>query len=172
MAQTIDDFATQRGAVDLDQAFVFGISPGPDGREVLSLMFPDGSTARVPAELYPGAQVGAPVPQTTAETLLAGMAASDDPLPGLPPMTPPLDQAEIAARVAALEAANPATATDPLQAEDKSFLDSLASGFQYLDLEKLGGAPRIPRSDLSVYRPRATGTGAQALKRLGIASLV
>jgi len=171
MAQTIDDFATQRGAVDLDQAFVLGLV-NREGREMLMLRLPDGAVEYVAAELYPGAQVGAPVPQTTAETLLAGMAASDDPLPGLPPMTPPMDQAEIAARVAALEAANPATATDPLQAEDKSFLDSLASGFQYLDLEKLGGAPRIPRSDLSVYRPRATGTGAQALKRLGIASLV
>jgi hypothetical protein len=171
MAQTIDDFATQRGAVDLDQAFVLGLV-NREGREMLMLRLPDGAVEYVAAELYPGAQVGAPVPQTTAETLLAGMAASDDPLPGLPPMTPPMDQAEIAARVAALEAANPATATDPLQAEDKSFLDSLASGFQYLDLEQLGGAPRIPRSDLSVYRPRATGTGAQALKRLGIASLV
>jgi hypothetical protein len=171
MAQTIDDFATQRGAVDLDQALVLGLV-NREGREMLMLRLPDGAVEYVAAELYPGAQVGAPVPQTTAETLLAGMAASDDPLPGLPPMTPPMDQAEIAARVAALEAANPATATDPLQAEDKSFLDSLASGFQYLDLEQLGGAPRIPRSDLSVYRPRATGTGAQALKRLGIASLV
>jgi hypothetical protein len=66
----------------------------------------------------------------------------------------------------------PVMRPDREQASNKSFLDSLASGFQYLDLEQLGGAPRIPRSDLSVYRPRATGTGAQALKRLGIASLV
>jgi hypothetical protein len=61
---------------------------------------------------------------------------------------------------------------DGEQASNKSFLDSLSSGFQYLDLEQLGRAPRIPRSELSVYRPRATGSGAQALKRLGIASLV
>jgi len=61
---------------------------------------------------------------------------------------------------------------DDEQASNKSFLDSLAGGFQYLDLEKLGRAPQVPRSDLRVYRPPATGTGAQALKRLGIASLV
>ena len=171
MAQTFQDFATQRAAVDLDQALVLG-RVDRDGREMLMLRFPDGNVEYVAAELYPGAQVGAPVPETTAETLLAGMSAMDEPLPGLPPTAPPMDQAEIMARVAALEAANPATATDPLQASNKSFLDSLSSGFQYLDLEKLGRAPQVPRSDLRVYRPPATGTGAQALKRLGIASLV
>jgi hypothetical protein len=58
------------------------------------------------------------------------------------------------------------------QAANKSFLDSLSRGLQYLDVEKLGRAPEFPSSDLRVYRPPATGTGAQALKRLGIASLV
>ena len=61
---------------------------------------------------------------------------------------------------------------DDLQASNKSSLDDTMDALAYLDMANLGGAPAKPR-DLGarIHRGRQ-GAGAQALKRLGLASLV
>jgi hypothetical protein len=60
---------------------------------------------------------------------------------------------------------------DREQAEDKSFLDRLPDALQYLDVSQLAQAPRY-RFDPPAIRRGQGGSGAQALQRLGIASLV
>jgi hypothetical protein len=77
----------------------------------------------------------------------------------------------LAARVAELEGAAPTQATDPEQLADESFLDRLPDALQYLDLAKLAQAPRYKFDPPGILRGRG-GSGAQALQRLGIASLV
>jgi hypothetical protein len=57
------------------------------------------------------------------------------------------------------------------QADDKSFLDALPDALQYLDASQLAQAPRYKFDPPEIRRGRG-GSGAQALQRLGIASLV
>ena len=57
------------------------------------------------------------------------------------------------------------------QAEREGYLDNLSEALQYLDLSKLGKAPQYKFDPPGVYRPRG-GSGSEALKRLGIASLM
>jgi hypothetical protein len=57
------------------------------------------------------------------------------------------------------------------QADDKSFLDALPDALQYLDASQLAQAPRYKFDPPEILRGRG-GSGAQALQRLGIASLV
>jgi hypothetical protein len=172
MEPDVGALATQQDAVDLSQAMVLG-QVTRDGRDMLMLRFPDGRIEYAPAELMPGAETGAPVTETAAETLLAGTEVSpDDILPGPPlPAPAPLSDEALAARVAALEGAVPARATDPEQAADEPSLDYLSDALQYLDLSQLAQAPRYKFDPPAIRRP-AGGAGTQALQRLGIASLV
>lgn len=57
------------------------------------------------------------------------------------------------------------------QADDNSFLDRLPDALQYLDVSQLMQAPRYRFDPPAIRRP-AGGSGAQALQRMGIASLV
>jgi hypothetical protein len=82
-----------------------------------------------------------------------------------------MSDAELAARVAELEGAAPTQATDAEQLADESFLDRLPDALQYLDLAQLAQAPRYRFDPPGILRGRG-GSGAQALQRLGIASLV
>jgi hypothetical protein len=176
MELDVSALATQQDAIDLSQAVVLG-RVTRDGRDMLMLRFPDGSIEYVPADLATGAQVGAPVTETAAETLVAGReVGSDDILPGPPPLAEaPLSAEALAARVAELEGTNPVRSTDPEQLADtttfESFLDQLPDALQYLDLAKLTQAPRYRLDPPGILRPRGGG-GARALQRLGIASLV
>jgi hypothetical protein len=170
MEPDVGALATQQDAIDLSQAFILG-QVTRDGQEMLMLRLPDGRIEYVPADLMPGAQTGAPVSETAAETLLAG-----DVVPGAVPLGPPrpapvMTAEEVAARVAALEGTNPVRSTDPEQLADESFLDRLPDALQYLDLAKLTQAPRYRLDPPGILRPRGGG-GARALQRLGIASLV
>jgi hypothetical protein len=170
MEPDVGALATQQDAVDLSQAMILG-QVTRDGQEMLMLRLPDGRIEYVPADLMPGAQTGAPVSETAAETLLAG-----DVVPGAVPLGPPrpapvMTAEEVAARVAALEGTNPVRSTDPEQLADESFLDRLPDALQYLDLAKLTQAPRYRFDPPGILRPRGGG-GARALQRLGIASLV
>jgi hypothetical protein len=56
--------------------------------------------------------------------------------------------------------------------EDQSFLDSLPDALQYLNLSQVAQAPRYRVPDPPAIRRPQRGGGAQALSRLGIASLV
>jgi hypothetical protein len=60
---------------------------------------------------------------------------------------------------------------DPEQADDKASIDYLSDALQYLDLSQLAQAPRYT-FDPPAIRRRQGGSGAQALQRMGIASLV
>jgi hypothetical protein len=71
MEPDVGALATQQDAIDLSQAVVLG-EVTRDGRDMLMLRFPDGSIEYVSADLAPGAEVGSPVTETAAETLLAG----------------------------------------------------------------------------------------------------
>lgn len=57
------------------------------------------------------------------------------------------------------------------QASNNSYLDSLSEALPYLDASQLSGAPQYRFDPPGVVRPRG-GSGSDALKRLGIASLV
>ena len=57
------------------------------------------------------------------------------------------------------------------QATNNSYLDSLSEALPYLDAAQLSGAPQYEFDPPGVVRPRG-GSGSDALKRLGIASLV
>jgi hypothetical protein len=172
MEPDVGALATQQDAIDLSQAVILG-EVTRDGRNMLMLRFPDGSIEYVSADLAPGAEVGSPVTETAAETLLAGTEVGpDDILPGPPrPAEAPLSAEALAARVAELEGAAPTQATDPEQLADESFLDRLPDALQYLDLAQLAQAPRYRFDPPGILRGRG-GSGAQALQRLGIASLV
>jgi hypothetical protein len=139
---------------------------------MLMLRFPDGRIEYAPAELMSGAEVTSPVTETAAETLIAGREVLEEPLPSPPPPAEaPMSDAELAARVAELEGAAPTQATDAEQLADESFLDRLPDALQYLDLAQLAQAPRYRFDPPGILRGRG-GSGAQALQRLGIASLV
>ena len=172
MEPDVGALATQQDVVDLSQAMVLG-QVTRDGRDMLMLRFPDGSIEYVSADLAPGAGVGAAVPATAAETLIAGTEVEPGVIsPGPPPPAEaPMTDAELAARVAELEGAAPTQATDAEQLADESFLDRLPDALQYLDLAQLAQAPRYRFDPPGVLRSRG-GSGAQALQRLGIASLV
>jgi hypothetical protein len=172
MEPDVGALATQQDVVDLSQPMVLGLVTR-DGRDMLMLRLPDGSIEYVSADLAPGAEVGATVPEFAAETLLAGTEVGPDDIPPGPPLPAPapLSDEELAARVAALEGAVPTQATDPEQVADESFLDGLPDALQYLDLAKLAQAPRYKFDPPGILRGRG-GSGAQALQRLGIASLV
>lgn len=176
MELDVGALATQQDAIDLSQAVILG-EVTRDGRNMLMLRFPDGSIEYVSADLAPGAQVGAPVTETAAETLLADTAVAPGViLPGPPPPAgAPMTAEALAARVAALEGTNPVRSTDPEQLADtttfESFLDQLPDALQYLDLAKLTEAPRYRLDPPGILRSRGGG-GARALQRLGIASLV
>ena len=58
------------------------------------------------------------------------------------------------------------------QAANKSSLDDALDALAYLDLAKLGGAPAKPRDLGARIHKGRPGSGAQALKRMGLASLV
>ena len=172
MEPDVGALATQQDAVDLSQAMILG-QITRDGREMLMLRFPDGRIEYVPAELMPGAETGAPVTETAAETLLAGTEVlPGDTLPGPPTPPPsPLSDEALAARVAALDSTNPMRSTDPEQLADESFLDRLPDALQYLNLSQLTQAPRYRFDPPGILRSRGD-SGARALQRLGIASLV
>jgi hypothetical protein len=171
MEPDVGALATQQDAIDLSQAVILG-EVTRDGRNMLMLRFPDGSIEYVSADLAPGAQVGSPVTETAAETLIAGREVAGVIPPGPPPPAEaPLSAEALAARVAALEGTNPVRSTDPEQLADESFLDRLPDALQYLDLAKLTQAPRYRLDPPGILRPRGGG-GARALQRLGIASLV
>ena len=171
MEPDVGALATQQDAIDLSQPVVLGLVTR-DGRDMLMLRLPDGSIEYVSADLAPGAQVAAPVTETAAETLIAGGEVLEEPLPGLPtPAEAPMTGAELAARVAALEGAVPTQATDPEQAADEPSLDYMSDALQYLDLSQLAQAPRYQFNPPGLRRGQS-GSGAQALRRLGIASLV
>jgi hypothetical protein len=55
---------------------------------------------------------------------------------------------------------------------DQSLLDRLPDALQYLDLSQVAQAPRYRAPDPPAIRRPQGGSGAQALSRLGIASLV
>ena len=170
MEPDVDALATQQDVVDLSQPMVLGLVTR-DGRDMLMMRLPDGSIEYVSADLAPGAEVGSPVTETAAETLLAGTEVGDI-LPGPPrPAEAPLSAEALAARVAELEGAAPTQATDAEQLADESFLDRLPDALQYLDLAQLAQAPRYRFDPPGILRGRG-GSGAQALQRLGIASLV
>jgi hypothetical protein len=170
MEPDVGALATQQDVVDLSQPMVLGLVTR-DGRDMLMMRLPDGSIEYVSADLAPGAEVGSPVTETAAETLLAGTEVGDI-LPGPPrPAEAPMSDAELAARVAELEGAAPTQATDAEQLADESFLDGLPDALQYLDLAQLAQAPRYKFDPPGILRGRG-GSGAQALQRLGIASLV
>jgi hypothetical protein len=171
MEPDVGALATQQDVVDLSQPMVLGLVTR-DGRDMLMMRLPDGSIEYVSADLAPGAEVGSPVTETAAETLLAGTEVGDI-LPGPPrPAEAPMSDAEaFAARVAELEGAAPTQATDAEQLADESFLDGLPDALQYLDLAQLAQAPRYKFDPPGILRGRG-GSGAQALQRLGIASLV
>ena len=170
MEPDVGALATQQDAIDLSQAFILG-QVTRDGQEMLMLRLPDGRIEYVPADLMPGAQTGAPVSETAAETLLAGDVVTGAVPLGPPRPAPVMTAEEVAARVAALEGTNPVRSTDPEQLADESFLDRLPDALQYLDLAKLTQAPRYRLDPPGILRPRGGG-GARALQRLGIASLV
>jgi hypothetical protein len=170
MEPDVGALATQQDVVDLSQPMVLGLVTR-DGRDMLMMRLPDGSIEYVSADLMPGAEVTSPVTETAAETLLAGTEVGDI-LPGPPrPAEAPMSDAELAARVAELEGAAPTQATDAEQLADESFLDRLPDALQYLDLAQLAQAPRYRFDPPGILRGRG-GSGAQALQRLGIASLV
>jgi hypothetical protein len=174
MEPDVGALATQQGAVDTSRPMILG-RVTRDGREMLMLMMPDRTVSYAPAELMPGAEVGAPLSSTAAESLMAGAENLEEPLPGAPlPAPVPLSDDAVAARVAALETSNPPVRSDPERSEDQRFynmsspaLDALA----YADLSQLTQAPRYRLDPPGILRPRG-GSGAQALQRLGIASLV
>ena len=171
MEPDVGALATQQDAIDLSQPVVLGLVTR-DGRDMLMLRLPDGSIEYAPAELMPGAETGAPVTETAAESLLAGTEVLEEPLPGLPtPAEAPMTDAEMAARVAALEGAVPTQATDLEQAADEPSLDYMSDALQYLDLSQRAQAPRYQFNPPGLRRGQS-GSGAQALRRLGIASLV
>ena len=171
MEPDVDALATQQDVVDLSRPMVLG-RVTRDGRDMLMLRFPDGRIEYAPAELMSGAEVTSPVTETAAETLLAGREVLEEPLPSPPPPAEaPMSDAELAARVAELEGAAPTQATDAEQLADESFLDRLPDALQYLDLAQLAQAPRYKFDPPGILRGRG-GSGAQALQRLGIASLV
>jgi hypothetical protein len=172
MEPDVGALATQQDAIDLSQAVILG-EVTRDGRNMLMLRFPDGSIEYVSADLAPGAQVGSPVPETTAETLMAGTAVEPGVIPPgpPPPAEAPLSAEALAARVAELEGAVPTQATDPEQAADEPSLDYMSDALQYLDLSQLAQAPRYQFNPPGLRRGQS-GSGAQALRRLGIASLV
>ena len=172
MEPDVGALATQQDAIDLSQPVVLGLVTR-DGRDMLMLRLPDGSIEYVSADLAPGAQVGATVPEYAAETLIAGRKVGPEVIPPgpPPPAEAPLSAEALAARVAALEGTNPVRSTDPEQLADESFLDRLPDALQYLDLAKLTQAPRYRLDPPGILRPRGGG-GARALQRLGIASLV
>ena len=174
MEPDVGALATQQDAIDLSQAVILG-EVTRDGRNMLMLRFPDGSIEYVSADLAPGAEVGSPVTETAAETLIAGREVLEEPLPSPPPPAEaPMSDAELAARVAELEGAAPTQATDAEQLADESFLDGLPDALQYLDLAQLAQLAQAPRYKFDppeILRGRG-GSGAQALQRLGIASLV
>jgi hypothetical protein len=171
MEPDVDALATQQDVVDLSRPMVLG-RVTRDGRDMLMLHFPDGRIEYAPAELMSGAEVTSPVTETAAETLIAGREVLEEPLPSPPrPAEAPMSDAELAARVAELEGAAPTQATDAEQLADESFLDRLPDALQYLDLAQLAQAPRYKFDPPGILRGRG-GSGAQALQRLGIASLV
>jgi|FLOH01.1.fsa_nt_gi hypothetical protein len=171
MEPDVDALATQQDVVDLSRPMVLG-RVTRDGRDMLMLRFPDGRIEYAPAELMSGAEVTSPVTETAAETLIAGREVLEEPLPSPPPPAEaPMSDAELAARVAELEGAAPTQATDAEQLADESFLDRLPDALQYLDLAQLAQAPRYRFDPPGILRGRG-GSGAQALQRLGIASLV
>jgi hypothetical protein len=171
MEPDVDALATQQDVVDLSRPMVLG-RVTRDGRDMLMLRFPDGRIEYAPAELMSGAEVTSPVTETAAETLIAGREVLEEPLPSPPPPAEaPMSDAELAARVAELEGAAPTQATDAEQLADESFLDRLPDALQYLDLAQLAQAPRYKFDPPGILRGRG-GSGAQALQRLGIASLV
>jgi len=172
MEPDVGALATQQDVVDLSQPMVLG-RVTRDGRNMLMLRLPDGSIEYVSADLAPGAEVGATVPATAAETLLADTAVGPNDIPPGPPLPAPapLSDEALAARVAALEGAVPAQATDPEQAADEPSLDYMSDALQYLDLSQLAQAPRYQFNPPGLRRGQS-GSGAQALRRLGIASLV
>ena len=171
MEPDVDALATQQDVVDLSRPMVLR-RVTRDGRDMLMLRFPDGRIEYAPAELMSGAEVTSPVTETAAETLLAGREVLEEPLPSPPPPAEaPMSDAELAARVAELEGAAPTQATDAEQLADESFLDGLPDALQYLDLAQLAQAPRYKFDPPGILRGRG-GSGAQALQRLGIASLV
>ena len=172
MEPDVAALATQQDAIDLSQPVVLGLVTR-DGRDMLMLRLPDGSIEYVSADLAPGAQVGATVPEYAAETLIAGGAVDPDVIPPgpPPPAEAPLSAEALAARVAALEGAVPTQATDPEQAADEPSLDYMSDALQYLDLSQLAQAPRYQFNPPGLRRGQS-GSGAQALRRLGIASLV
>jgi len=172
MGPDVGALATQQDAIDLSQAVILG-EVTRDGRNMLMLRFPDGSIEYVSADLAPGAEVGAAVPATAAETLMAGTEVEPGVIPPgpPPPAEAPLSAEALAARVAELEGAAPTQATDAEQLADESFLDGLPDALQYLDLAQLAQAPRYKFDPPEIRRGRG-GSGAQALQRLGIASLV
>jgi hypothetical protein len=88
MEPDVGALATQQDAIDLSQAVILG-EVTRDGRNMLMLRFPDGSIEYVSADLAPGAEVGSPVTETAAETLLAGTEVGDI-LPGPPSRLPRL----------------------------------------------------------------------------------
>jgi hypothetical protein len=170
MEPDVDALATQQDVVDLSRPMVLG-RVTRDGRDMLMLRFPDGRIEYAPAELMSGAEVTSPVTETAAETLIAGREVLEEPLPSPPPPAEAPLSAELAARVAELEGAAPTQATDAEQLADESFLDRLPDALQYLDLAQLAQAPRYKFDPPGILRGRG-GSGAQALQRLGIASLV
>ena len=170
MEPDVGALATQQDVVDLSRPMVLG-RVTRDGRDMLMLRFPDGRIEYAPAELMSGAEVTSPVTETAAETLLAGREVLEEPLPSPTPAEAPLSAEALAARVAELEGAAPTQATDAEQLADESFLDRLPDALQYLDLAQLAQAPRYRFDPPGVLRSRG-GSGAQALQRLGIASLV
>jgi len=172
MEPDVGALATQQDVVDLSQAMVLG-QVTRDGRDMLMLRLPDGSIEYVSADLAPGAEVGAAVPATAAETLIAGTEVEPGDIPPgpPPPAEAPMTAEALAARVAELEGAAPTQATDAEQLADESFLDRLPDALQYLDLAQLAQAPRYRFDPPGILRGRG-GSGAQALQRLGIASLV
>lgn len=172
MEPDVGALATQQDVVDLSQAMVLG-QVTRDGQDMLMLRFPDGSIEYVSADLAPGAEVGAAVPETAAETLIAGTEVEPGVIPPGPPRLAeaPLSAEALAARVAELEGAAPTQATDAEQLADESFLDRLPDALQYLDLAQLAQAPRYRFDPPGILRPRG-GAGSQALQRMGIASLV
>jgi hypothetical protein len=174
MEPDVGALATQQGAVDTSRPMILG-RVTRDGREMLMLMMPDGTVSHAPVELMPGAEVGAALSETAAEALMAGVENLEEPLPGAPlPAPMPMSEDALAARVAALETSNPPVRSDTERTEDERFynmsspaLDALA----YADLSKLAQAPRYQFDPPGILRSRG-GSGAQALQRLGIASLV
>lgn len=175
MEPDVGALATQQGAVDTSHPMILG-RVTRDGREMLMLMMPDGTVSHAPVELMPGAEVGAALSETAAESLMAGVESLEEPLPGAPlPAPVPLSDDAVAARVAALETSNPPVRSDPERAADQRFynmsspaLDALA----YADLSQLAQAPRFRMLDGPAIRRPQGGGGARALQRLGIASLV